>query len=116
MNWLSTTAVIAVLAGATALDPNAIAQNTAPEQIPTQAPRPLPTLMRTIRERLLPGLTALPRPRQNLVSRQPDTPTFLVWSKTKTGFGEGKQTAGSTTVGSTTVDVALDYQGNVVSR
>ena len=34
MNWLSTTAAIAVLAGATALGPNAIAQSTAPAANP----------------------------------------------------------------------------------
>ena len=34
MKWLSTTAVIAVLAGATALGPNAVAQNTAPAANP----------------------------------------------------------------------------------
>ena len=34
MNWLSTTVAIAVLAGATALGPNALAQTTAPAANP----------------------------------------------------------------------------------
>jgi hypothetical protein len=112
MNWLSTTSVIAVLAGATALGPNAVAQNTAPTANPH------------------PSTPAVAKPYVN----NPDAPAAGANSFTETqaksrieaaGYSnisrlvkdkDGIWRATATKDGTTGVDVALDYQGNVVSR
>jgi opacity protein-like surface antigen len=121
MNHRLATAVIAVLAGSATLAHDAVAQNTAPVANPH------------------PSTPALANPNAN----NPGAPATGSNSFTETqakarieaagyfnvsglvkdrdGIWRGKAskptaTPGSTTAGSTTVDVALDYQGNVVSR
>jgi hypothetical protein len=112
MNWLSTTAAIAVLAGATALGPNAIAQSTAPAANPH------------------PSTPAIANPNAN----NPGAPAAGSNSFTETqaksrieaaGYSNVSQLVkdkdgvwrGTATKGGTAgVNVALDYQGNVVSR
>jgi hypothetical protein len=112
MNWLSTTAAIAVLAGGTALGPNAIAQSTAPAANPH------------------PSTPAIANPNAN----NPGAPAAGSNSFTETQAKSRIEAAGYSNVshlikdkdgiwratatkgGATGVAVALDYQGNVVSR
>jgi hypothetical protein len=121
MNRLLATAIIAGLAGTTALGHQAVAQNAAPAANPH------------------PGTPAIANPNAN----NPGAPAAGAnsfteaqaksrieaagysnvsgLSKDKDGIWRGKAskasaTGGSTTLGSTVVDVTLDYQGNVVSR
>jgi hypothetical protein len=121
MKWLSTTAVIAVLAGATALGPNAGAQSTPP------AANPHPSTPAVANPNANnPGAPAAgansfteAQAKSRIEAAGYSNVSRLV--KDKDGVWRGKAskataTVGSTTVGSTTVDVSLDYQGNVVSR
>jgi len=99
MNRLLTTAAIAVLAAATALGHDAVAQNA-----PAANPHP--------------STPAIANPNAN----NPGAPAARIEAagysnvsgliKDKDGIWRGKASRGSTTV----VDVTLDYQGNVVSR
>jgi len=41
-------------------------------------------------ERPPPARIALPRPRRNPALREPATPTFPVWAKTKTEYGRAR--------------------------
>jgi hypothetical protein len=121
MKWLSTTAIVAILASATALGPHAVAQNTAP------AANPHPSTPAVANPNAKnPGAPAAgansfteAQAKSRIEAAGYSNVSGLV--KDKDGIWRGKAskataTAGSTTLGSTTVDVALDYQGNVVSR
>jgi hypothetical protein len=121
MNWLLTTAVIVVLAGATALAPSAIAQSAAPAANPHPS---TPAIANPNANN--PGAPAAgsnsfteAQAKSRIEAAGYSNVSGLV--KDKDGIWRGKAskastTAGSTRLGSTTVDVALDYQGNVVSR
>ena len=112
MNWLSTTAAIAVLAGATALGPNAIAQSTAPAANPHPS---TPAIAKPNANN--PGAPAAgsnsfteTQAKSRIEAAGYSNVSGLV--KDKDGIWRGTATKGSTTG----VAVALDYQGNVVSR
>jgi len=112
MNWLSTTAAIAVLAGATALGPNAIAQSTAP------AANPHPSTPAVANPNANnPGAPAAgsnsfteTQAKSRIEAAGYSNVSHLI--KDKEGIWRGTATKGS----ATEVNVALDYQGNVVSR
>ena len=121
MNRLLATAIITVLAGATALGHDAVAQNTAPAANPHPS---TPAIANPNANN--PGAPAAgsnsfteTQAKSRIEAAGYSNVSRLV--KDKDGIWRGKAskataTAGSTTVGSTTVDVALDYQGNVLSR
>ena len=112
MKWLSTTAVIAVLAGATALGPNAVAQNTAPAANPHPS---TPAIANPNANN--PGAPAAgsnsfteAQAKSRIESAGYSNVSGLV--KDKDGIWRATATKGA----ATGVAVALDYQGNVVSR
>jgi hypothetical protein len=112
MKWLSTTAVIAVLAGATALCPYAVAQNTAPAANPHPS---TPAIASPNANN--PGAPAAgsnsfteAQAKSRIEAAGYSNVSGLV--KDKDGIWRGTATKG----GTTGVAVALDYQGNVVSR
>ena len=112
MNWLSTTAAIAVLAGATALGPNAIAQSTAPAANPHPS---TPAIANPNANN--PGAPAAgsnsfteTQAKSRIEAAGYSNVSHLI--KDKEGIWRGTATKGS----ATGINVALDYQGNVVSR
>jgi hypothetical protein len=112
MKWLSTTAVIAVLAGASALSSNAGAQATAP------AANPHPSTPAVANPNVNnPGAPAAgsnsfteTQAKARIEAAGYSNVSPLV--KDKDGIWRGTATKG----GTAGVNVALDYQGNVVSR
>ena len=112
MNWLSITTAIAVLAGATALGPNAIAQSTAPAANPHPS---TPAIANPNANN--PGAPAAgsnsfteTQAKSRIEAACYSNVSHLI--KDKEGIWRGTATKGS----ATGVSVALDYQGNVVSR
>ena|SRR6516164_4008420 len=112
MNRLLTTAAIAVLAVATALGHDAIAQNAAPAANPHPS---TPAIANPNANN--PGAPAAgansfteAQAKSRIEAAGYSNVSGLI--KDKDGIWRGKASRGSTTV----VDVTLDYQGNVVSR
>jgi hypothetical protein len=108
MNRLLATAIITVLAGATALGHDAVAQNTAPHPS-------TPAIANTNANN--PGAPAAgansfteAQAKSRIEAAGYSNVSGL--RKDKDGIWRGKASRGSTTV----IDVTLDYQGNVVSR
>jgi hypothetical protein len=121
MKWLSTTVVIAVLTGATALGPNAGAQNTAPAANPHPSTPAVANPNANNPGAPAAGSNSFTETQAKARIEAAGYSNVSPLVKDKDGIWRGKAskataTAGSTTLGSTTVDVALDYQGNVVSR
>ena len=113
MNWLSTTAATAVVAGATALGPNAIAQSTAPVANPHPS---TPAIANPNANN--PGAPAAgsnklteTQAKSRIEAAGYSNVSHLI--KDKEGIWRGTATKGSATG---VANVALDYQGNVVSR
>ena len=112
MNRLLTTAAIAVLAAATALGHDAVAQNAAPAANPHPS---TPAIANPNANN--PGAPAAgansfteAQAKSRIEAAGYSNVSGLI--KDKDGIWRGKASRGSTTV----VDVTLDYQGNVVSR
>jgi hypothetical protein len=121
MNRLLATAIIAGLAATTAFGHHAVAQNAAPAANPHPS---TPAIANSNANNLgAPAAGANSFTEAQAKSRIEAAGYSNVFglSKDKDGIWRGKAskasaTAGSTTLRSTTVDVALDYQGNVVSK
>jgi putative membrane protein len=78
-------------------------------------PRQSQIKTRTIRERPPPAQTVLPaQAKSRIEAAGYSNVSGLI--KGDDGIWRGKASKGSTTLGSTTANVALDYQGNVVSK
>ena len=112
MNWLSTTAMIAVVAGATALGSNAMAQNTAPAANPHPSTPAVanPNVNNPVAPAAGSNSFTETQAKSRIEAAGYSNVSVLV--KDKDGIWRGTATRG----GATGVDVALDYQGNVVSR
>jgi hypothetical protein len=121
MNRLLATAIITALAGASALGPQAIAQNAAPAANPHPSTPAIanPNANSTGAPAAGSNSFTETQAKSRIEAAGYSNVSRLV--KDKDGIWRGKaskttESTGSTTVGSTTVDVALDYQGTVVSR
>jgi hypothetical protein len=112
MKWLSTTAVIAVLAGATALGPGAVAQNTAPAANPHPSTPAIASPNADNPGAPAAGANSFTEAQAKSRIEAAGYSNVSGLSKDKDGIWRGKASRGSTTV----VDVTLDYQGNVVAR
>ena len=121
MNRLLATAIIAGLAGATALGHDAIAQNAAPAANPHPSTPAIANPNANNPGAPAAGANSFTEAQAKSRIEAAGYSNVSGLSKDKDGIWRGKAskasaTAGSTTLGSTTVDVTLDYQGNVVAR
>ena len=111
MKWLSTTAVIAVLVGATALGQNAAAQSMAPAANPHPS-----TPAIAIPNANNPGAPAAGS--NSFTEGQAKSRIEAAGYSNVSGLAKDKDGIwrGTATKSGTTGSVALDYQGNVVSK
>jgi hypothetical protein len=121
MNRLLATAIIAALAGATALGHDAVAQTTAPPANPHPSTPAIANPNANNPGAPAAGANSCTEAQAKSRIEAAGCSNVSDLRKDKDGIWRGKAskasaTAGSTTLGSTTVDVTLDYQGNVVSR
>jgi hypothetical protein len=121
MNRLLAAAIIAGLAGATALGHDAIAQNAAPAANPHPSTPAIANTNANNSGAPAAGANSFTDAQAKSRIEAAGYSNVSGLSKDKDGIWRGKAakasaTEGSTTLGSTTVDVTLDYQGNVVSR
>ena len=121
MNRLLATAIIAGLAGGTVLDHQAIAQNAAPVANPHPSTPAIANPNANNPGAPAAGANSFTEAQAKSRIEAAGYSNVAGLSKDKDGIWRGKAvrasaTGGSTTLGSTTVDVTLDYQGNVVSR
>jgi hypothetical protein len=115
MNRLLATAVITVMAGVITAD-GAVAQNAG---IPANPNASTPAIADTIANNPgAPAAGANSFTEAQAKSRIEAAGYYNVsgLAKDKDGIWRGKASKGSTTAGSATVDVAMDYQGNIVSK
>jgi hypothetical protein len=112
MNRLLATAIITVLAGATALGHDAVAQNTAPAANPHPSTPAIANTNANNPGAPAAGANSFTEAQAKSRIEAAGYSNVSGLSKDKDGIWRGKASRGSTTV----VDVTLDYQGNVVSR
>jgi hypothetical protein len=112
MNRLLATAIITVLAGATALGHDAVAQNTAPAANPHPSTPAIANTNANNPGAPAAGANSFTEAQAKSRIEAAGYSNVSGLRKDKDGIWRGKASRGSTTV----VDVTLDYQGNVVSR
>jgi hypothetical protein len=121
MNRLLATAIIAGLTRATALGHQAVAQNAAPAANPHASTPAIANPNANNPGAPAAGANSFTEAQAKSRIEAAGYSNVSGLSKDKDGIWRGKasmasSTGGSTTLGSTIVDVALDYQGNVVSK